>query len=164
MLPQPSTNLVPPTTGKLYSLSYKILPTVYDWNTSAAQREQYYSKRNKGLKTEFDCKAHTLNQLDIRSTVAIYNTQEKPKKHWQKTGITEVLPYKQIKVKLNGSRRITLHNRRFLHNIISQSNVNSIPSAMVKMPTNPGIINNPKENTPPSLRRVRYYQVPQQIH
>ena len=37
-------------------------------------REQYYSKNNEDLKTEFDRKAHILHQLDIRATVAIYDT------------------------------------------------------------------------------------------
>ena len=108
-----------------------------DWIISAAQREQYYAKRNQDLKTEFDLKAHTLSQLEIGSTVAIYDNQKISKKRWHKTGIiVEVLPQRQYKIKLHGSGRITLRNRRFLRPISPQSIINPLPSATVPLPTN----------------------------
>ena len=73
-----------------------------------------------------------------------YITQQKYKKHWHKTGtITEVLPHKQYKVKINGSGHITPCNRRFLCHITPQSNVNPIPLTPVTVSSNPVNISNP---------------------
>ena len=111
------------------------------------QCEQYYSNRNEDLKTEFDWKAHILNQLDIGSIVAIYDTQQKNKICCQKTAtIVEVLWHKQYKVKLNGTGRITLHNKRFLRFITPQSTINPIPSATVTIATKLEVISNPAGN------------------
>ena len=64
---------------------------------------------------------------------------------------TEVLPHKQCKVKLNGLGCISLHNKRFLCHITSQSNINHIPSATVTIPTTLTLLVTLtfKENTPP---------------
>ena len=91
----------------------------------------------------------SIDQLQIGSTVAIYNTQRTSKKHQHKTGtIVEILPHKQYKIKLNGSGRLTLRNRRFLHQTTSHFDINNpTPSAMVPVPLNPDTSANPTRLT-----------------
>ena len=53
--------------------------------------------------------------LDVGTPVAIQNQTGKNPTKWDKTGvIIENNPYSQVKVRVDGSRRITCRNRRFI--------------------------------------------------
>ena len=81
-----------------------------DWILSADQRERLYSKRNLQLESNYNQRARNLAPLGVGSNVRVQN-----KGKWDRTGlIVEALPNRQYRVKLNGSGRITLRNRRFL--------------------------------------------------
>ena len=56
-----------------------------------------------------------------------------------------MLPHKQYKV-ISEAGRITLCNKRFLWHITPQPNINPIPSAIVTVTTDPGIISNSTGN------------------
>ena len=85
------------------------------WVISAKQREDLLSVRNDKIISNFNKSAHELAPLKTGQTVTIQNQSCKNYKRWVRTGqIVEVLPFRQYRVKMNGSGRICLRNRRFL--------------------------------------------------
>ena len=103
------------------------------WIEAAAKREIRISRRNAKLAETYNASAHTLPPLEITSIVAVQDRQ----KRWVRTGrIVERLDHRQYRVRMDGSGRITLRNRRFLRKIhpsIVQPTI--IPSAMVSRRT-----------------------------
>ena len=85
-----------------------------EWILAAQKREQLLSKRNIRLTERYNASAHLLPQLTPRTQVVIQNAR-KGHPRWHSTGtIVEVLPFRQYKVRLDGSGRVVLRNRRFL--------------------------------------------------
>ena len=88
-----------------------------DWVIAAEEREQLYAKRNKAMVDNYNQHTRPLRELSIGTEVLI---QEKNNK-WNKQGIVvECLPYRQYRIKVNGSGRLTLQNRRFLRPCTNQ--------------------------------------------
>ena len=74
------------------------------------------AKRNAKLTTEYNRTAHELPTLEVGNFVAIQNQRTK---RWDITGlVVEVLPDRQYRIRVDGSGRITLRNRRFMKKII----------------------------------------------
>ena len=91
-------------------------PSLYkphkDWVTAAYQREALLAKRNEKLVERYNQGTRPLTPLQARERVAM---QDQKSKRWTRTGsIVEVLPHRQYRVKMDGSGRVTLRNRRFL--------------------------------------------------
>ena len=85
------------------------------WVISAKQREDLLSVRNDKIIRNFNKSAHELAPLKTGQTVTIQNQSCKNYKRWVRTGqVVEVLPFRQYRVKMNGSGRICLRNRRLL--------------------------------------------------
>ena len=81
-----------------------------DWILSADEREQLYARRDQEIQTSYNATAHPIAPLATQTPVMI---QTKGK--WNKSGrIVEVLPHRQYRVRVDGSGRVTLRNRRFL--------------------------------------------------
>ena len=100
-----------------------------DWIISAEQREKAFAAKYKHLATTYNEHSRKLKPLSVRMTVRV---QEKGK--WNRSGrIVEVLPNHQYRVKMEGSGRITLRNRRFLKETPS-----IIPSPFVITQNTPG--------------------------
>jgi len=88
-----------------------------NWILAAEEREKLYARRNENIETTYNEDAHTLKPLTAQTTVMI---QTKGK--WDKSGyIVEALPHRQYRVKVDGSGRVTLRNRRFLKPIPSRT-------------------------------------------
>ena len=93
-------------------------PTHYqlhkEWLVSAQQREEALSKRNQDLASRYNQSAHNLPPLTTGTRVYIQSTKRR-RARWNRTGvIAECLPNRQYYVKVFGSGRTTLRNRRFL--------------------------------------------------
>ena len=127
-----------------------------------------------------------LTNLNHKSHVLINNTKHHPNGRWDRSGqIVEVLPYRQCKVKINGSGRIVLRNRKFLQPIICnknkatlltspmpvqqcRQNITETPIQLQNLTTEVTPINNPTivyQNIPSStsprvLRRLQSYSNP----
>ena len=85
------------------------------WLISAEWREEALAERNDNIATRYNITAHNLSPLCPGTHVSIQDGKRKCYKRWNKTGIiVESLPNRQYHVKLDGSGRITLRNRRFL--------------------------------------------------
>ena len=82
--------------------------------------------------------AKWLSDLDVGDVVSVQNqTGSRPKK-WGNIGVVvEVLPHRQYRVVLDGSRRITLRNRKFLRKV--KPNI-SDPTHLPKQSSSPQAI------------------------
>ena len=118
-------------------------PSLYkphkEWVTAGYQREAMLGKRNAKLQLEYDKHTRDLPQLQLGDYVVVQDMQSK---RWTRFGIVvEILPHRQYHIRMDGSGRVTLRNRRFLKKVIKCS-PQVIPSAL---PLNP----NAQSYTPP---------------
>ena len=90
-----------------------------EWSTIDDARELALAKR--ALKTTLS-NGKVLEPLNIGDAVQIQNQSGNHPNKWYNTGIvSECLPHRQYHVIVDGSRRITLRNRRFLKKILPVS-------------------------------------------
>ena len=103
-----------------------------EWLKASLRRETLLAKRNAKLIEDYDRTAHTLPPLNVGTYVAL---QDPHNRRWNRTGrIVEALADRQYRVRVDGSGRITLRNRRFLKLIQSKVSGTFIPSAMPPPP------------------------------
>ena len=96
----------------------KLLRPHKDWIISAENREKAFAHRNMNIENAYNANAHDLKPLQIHTPVRI---QDKGK--WFKSGIIiETLSNRQYRIRLDGSGRITLRNRRFIKPIEKPEN------------------------------------------
>jgi transposase InsO family protein len=112
-----------------------------DWILSAEERERMTAERDKSLCDAYNATAHPLQPLVAQTPVMI---QTKGK--WDRSGrIVEVLQYRQYRVRVNGSGRVTLRNRRFLRPIAA-ANCSTMPAQL--HPSGPEPTEEPQPHTP----------------
>ena len=86
-----------------------------EWNAIDDARELALAKRAMKSNT---ANGKILQPLNIGDSVQIQNQSGNSPNKWQNTGvISECLPHRQYHVVVDGSRRVTLRNRRFLRKI-----------------------------------------------
>ena len=87
------------------------------WSAIADAREMALAKRVlKPTSSPHD--KRELHPLEIGDSVQIQNQTGAHPNKWSNTGVvSEVLPYRQYNVVVDGSRRVTLRNRKFLRQI-----------------------------------------------
>ena len=88
----------------------------FEWSELADARERAFQKRHEhALK---NTTGKTLLPLAIGDAVSIQNQRGNQPLRWDNTGlIVEASPYKQYRILVDGSRRTTLRNRRFIRKI-----------------------------------------------
>lgn len=140
------------------------------WIEAALKREMTIAERNVKLSERYNVSVHTLAELEVGDLVAVQDRQ----KRWIRTGrIVEKLDNRQYRVKMDGSGRITLRNRRFVRKVHpSIRNPTIIPSAtvpqqMIPAPTNKTVTFNVPEQaaapietpkaTPRALQRLQAF-------
>ena len=85
------------------------------WRELADWRELALAKRASRDQERWSTTTRSLAELPLGTHVAIQNQLGNHPKKWDKRGvIVEVLPFQQYKVRVDGSRRLTLRNRKFL--------------------------------------------------
>ena len=81
-----------------------------EWVVSAAEREKAFAGRNEDAEARYNSSSRPLPPLEVQTAVRIQSGRR-----WNKTGrVVEVLPNRQYRVRVDGSGRVTLRNRRFL--------------------------------------------------
>ena len=91
---------------------YKIDP---NWARNLNDRELSMSKQNQIIKQSYDEGAKSLKPLIIGDTVLCQNVRTKK---WDKSGIiVEVKGFRQYLIKMDGSGRVSLRNRRHLQKL-----------------------------------------------
>ena len=82
-----------------------------EWTSAAMKREISYHEKNRVVSEGYNMKARALAPLQVGTHVVVQGGDKK----WSKQGkIIEFIGNRQYHVKLLGSGRITLRNRRFL--------------------------------------------------
>ena len=101
------------------------LPRLWDthsirpqWKEIWELRERAMAKRHVRNAAHYNTHTRTLPALQVGDSVLIQNQTGHHPKRWDKTGkIVETLGNRQYQIKVDGSNRITLRNRRFLKKI-----------------------------------------------
>ena len=105
-----------------------------EWREIATKREEALAKRHLVHQNRSTEQPMQLAPLDIGDSVQIQNQHGVRPTKWNTTGfVTEILPHRQCRVVVDGSRHITLRNRRFLHKILpvcrqSETAINPSPN------------------------------------
>ena len=137
------------------SLAYKYEPAK-DWAVSQEHRERTLANKREMDHERWSYRTKDLDTLEIGTAVAIQNqTGQNPTK-WDKTGIIiENKPNNKVMIRVDGSRRVTLRNRRFVRPM--ETNLRKTPDqtpARKKPPTpTPTRQEQPRE-TLPSCPRI----------
>ena len=85
------------------------------WCEVSEWREMALSKRSTKAQERLTANTKELPTLGVGQSVLVQNQVGNQPRKWDKRGvIVEVLPFRQYKVMLDGSRRLTLRNRKFL--------------------------------------------------
>ena len=89
------------------------------WLAKAEMREKQAAQTvNGSIKVQQDCSPKALPPLNLGDQVAVQEYRQKNKGKWTLTGrIVDKKPFRQYSVKIDGSGRITLRNRRHLRPI-----------------------------------------------
>ena len=89
-----------------------------EWRMIAEDRERSLAQRNIINMERYNEHTKSLPALKAGDIVAVQNQTGPHPKRWQKTGVVvEVGDHRQYTVRMDGSRRCTLRNRRFLKKI-----------------------------------------------
>lgn len=92
------------------------------WRNIADWRELALAKSSSREQEKWSQGIKELPDLPIGTHVMVQNQLGNHPRRWDKRGvIVETLPYQQYKVRMDGSRRITLRNRKFLKAFIPLS-------------------------------------------
>ena len=123
--PDPETKLSPAMAifGRPIKDFIPILPGRYQphptWQDTLRKREE--ALRNRHMKAAERWSEHTkrLPPLRVGDTVRIQNQMGPHPRWWERTGtVVEVRQFDQYLVRVDGSRRVTLRNRKFLRRYI----------------------------------------------
>jgi len=139
-----------------------ILPGKYlphqTWQETLASREE--ALRNRHMRDAERLSAHTrvLPPLSVGDCVRIQNQIGPYPTRWDKTGIIiEVRQFDQYVVRVDGSGRVTLRNRKFLRKylpIVPRSPITTLPPTVVTAPTCRPPLVSPQMRKPPPTPEV----------
>ena len=101
----------------LPALPHKYKPTK-DWSVTQEFRERTLAKKGESDDKRWREKTTDLEELEIGTPVAIQNQTGNNPNKWDKTGIVmENKPHSQVLIRVDGSRRVTMRNRRFVRRL-----------------------------------------------
>ena len=85
------------------------------WKETLENREKALAIRHSREREKWSLNTKELNPLNVGDHVYVQNLVGNNPLKWEKTGLViEALPYRQYKIKLDGTGRITLRNRKGL--------------------------------------------------
>ena len=85
------------------------------WEITAEHREMALAKRHAREREKWSKSTRELKDLEVGDHVYLQNLQGNNPLRWERTGvIVEVKPFQQYTVKIDGSGRVTLRNRKHL--------------------------------------------------
>ena len=107
----------------LPTLLHKFEPAK-DWVATQEYRERTLAKKREADGTKWLAKSRHLKDLEVGSPVAIQNQTGNNPTKWDKSGIVlENRPHSQVLIKVDGSRRTTLRNRRFVRPLSKETSL-----------------------------------------
>ncbi|GAB1604624.1 hypothetical protein Ahia01_000743900, partial [Argonauta hians] len=85
------------------------------WEITAEQREKALSKRHAREREKWSKNSRELKDLEIGDHVYLQKLRGNSPLRWERTGVVvEVKPFQQYTIKIDGSGRVTLRNRKHL--------------------------------------------------
>ena len=126
-----------------------------EWQMLSEDRERALAKRHLQSIVRYNEHTKPLPQLSIGETVSVQNQTGSHPNRWDKTGmITEIGDHNNYWVRLHGSGRCTMRNRRFLRQIIpfcaDVNQSHSLPVPNVTLPVSNNAANPASKSTPTS--------------
>ena len=101
----------------LPSLPHRYEPAK-DWSVTQEYRERTLAKKRESDDKKWREKTRHLKDLEVGTPVAIQNQTGNNPSKWDKTGIVlENKSHSQIMIREDGSRRVTMRNRRFVRRL-----------------------------------------------
>ena len=102
------------------------------WTLTAEKRESALAKRHSKIRERLNEHTRVLSPLKIGDTVYVQNQTGNYPRKWDKSGkVIEVKQFDQYNIKIDGSGRVTLRNRKFLRKFTpyepSMSKEKSVP-------------------------------------
>jgi hypothetical protein len=98
----------------IHSLTYKYEP-VKDWAVTQEHRERTLANKRDMDNQRWTHRTKASDDLEVRTAVAIQNQTGSNPTKWDKTGIViENKPNSKVMIRVDGSRRVTMRNRRFV--------------------------------------------------
>ena len=120
-----------------------------DWRIAADERERALRTRHVKAVEVYDEHAKDLPELEEGDHVAVQNGNGSHPKRWDKTGrIMRKFPFRQYHVKVDGSNRLTLRNRKFLRKIDPVSAHHPPRPSSTSVPSNIQPVDRPAEPLP----------------
>jgi hypothetical protein len=119
------------------SLTYKYEPAK-DWAVSQEHRERTLANKREMDHQRWRYRTKDIDEVEVRTAVAIQNqTGQNPTK-WDKTGlIIEKKPNSKVMIRVDGSRRVTLRNRRFVRPMETTLRTTTRQARARRKPTTP---------------------------
>ena len=137
-------------------LPYKYRPR-QEWTLLREDRERALASRREGDGTRLAMYTKEHPTLPVGTSVAVQNQTGRNKTKWDKTGvILENKPHKQVLIRMDGSRRMTLRNRKFIKQIIPPVATRP-PQHQQQMPQIQSMPDTPVQADPP-LRQLQDQQ------
>jgi len=102
--------------GRRVKCSLPSLPQHAVWRAQRDAREVGMAKLKVENLAKLNARPHkTLTPLNVGQTVNVQNQTGPKPLRWERTGvIVETLPHRQYQIRMDGSGRVTLRNRKFL--------------------------------------------------
>ena len=93
----------------------KYYELVQEWLISASDHEKALSKRNGEILQKCNSLSKTLPEIPVGTQVMIHQPQKKRVPRRVKTGkVVSKLPNRQYNIKCHATRKVTLHNRKYI--------------------------------------------------
>ena len=114
-----------------------------NWVISAEERERAFASKNKELENNYNSQASDLKPIKSQTPVRVQENG-----CWTKTGkVVEVLPHRRYRIRMDGSGRLTIRNRRFIK---EKSGLLPFPSPDIPNPNGSKNQNNERQQWEPT--------------
>ena len=120
-----------------------------NWKRVAEWRELALAKRSSRNHEKWSRNIKDLPDIPLGTNVAVQNQLGNSPKRWDKRGmVVESLPYQQYKVKMDGTGRLTLRNRKFLRPFTPLFKAPGLPLFTPRWESSPLPPSSPLETSP----------------
>ena len=91
------------------------LSKLSDWSVTQEHRKRTLAKKRESDGVKWAARTKDLEEIKVGTQVAIQNQPGRNPNKWDKTGVVlENKPNSQVLVRVDGSSRVTMRNRKFV--------------------------------------------------
>ena len=119
------------------SLQYKYEPAK-DWSVTQEYRESTLALKRKADIEKRTKRTKNYQMIEVGTPVILQNQTGNNPNKWDKTGVVlENKPHSQVVIRVDGSRRVTTRNRRFVRKLIPDPRTLPVTPPMIQEPAYP---------------------------